>query len=147
MSTAPTGWARQPPPDSSHATSAWTWVLTRPGDLTAARGQLRAASTGDQLPRAADDDVERLLLAFEELASNALRHGRAPVQVRVAACREGWLVDATDGDVDRSPVPAVDRDPALGGLGLHLIARLAALVGWEVVGARKHVWACVVPAG
>ena len=141
-------WTRQPPPDVSAADRTWTWEISRPADLTAARNQLRDDLTAGGLPAGADlEDVDRLLLAFEELGSNGLRHGGAPTLVRVAGCHNGWLIDVADARVDRSPVPAVDRDPALGGLGLHLVARLSACFGWTVLGARKHVWACLVPAG
>ena len=123
------------------------WEISRPAQLTAARGLLRDGLDGDALPAGADqDDVDRLLLAFEELASNALRHGGSPVTVSVTGTSQGWLIDVTDARPDHPPVPAVDRDPALGGLGLHLIARLAAAHGWNSAGARKHVWACLTLA-
>jgi hypothetical protein len=38
-------------------------------------------------------------------------------------------------------VPAVDRDPSEGGLGLHLIVELSSEHGWYVSGECKHVWA------
>src|SRR3954451_15862251 len=41
------------------------------------------------------------------------------------------------------PAPAVGRDPAKGGLGLHLVARLSVAHGWYVDGGAKHVWACL----
>jgi hypothetical protein len=41
------------------------------------------------------------------------------------------------------PVPAVGRDPAQGGLGLHLVARLSVAHGWYVDDGAKHVWACL----
>ena len=41
------------------------------------------------------------------------------------------------------PAPAVDRDPAKGGMGLHLVAELAVAHGWYVDGMAKHVWACL----
>ena len=46
------------------------------------RMQLRAGSrrTAARPAGAADDDVDRLLLAFEELVSNGLRHGGGPVE-------------------------------------------------------------------
>ncbi|MGR6967990.1 ATP-binding protein [Geodermatophilus sp. URMC 61] len=91
-------------------------------------------------------DLEELLLVYEELTSNGLRHGRSPVFVRVATTGDGWLVDVTDAAVDHPPVPAVDRDPADGGLGLHLVARLCRAHGWIVDDDRKHVWACVEAA-
>ena len=141
-------WAQAPPPDlRDRASVAWQWDISRPAQLTAARVQLRRDLADGRLPDGADaDDVDRLLLAFEELASNGVRHSGAPVRVRVTGTTTGWLVDVSDARPDSPPVPAVDRDPALGGLGLHLIARLSVRHGWFVVGRRKHVWACLTPA-
>jgi hypothetical protein len=53
----------------------------------------------------------------------------------------GWLLDLSDEAPDRPPIPAVDRDPALGGMGLHLVAQLSTDYGWEGRPGRKHVWA------
>ena len=92
------------------------------------------------------DDVDRLLLAYEELASNGFRHGGPPVQVTVSAGSTGWLVDVTDGAPEHPPAPAVDRDPASGGMGLYLVARLAAAHGWFAECGRKHVWAWITLA-
>jgi anti-sigma regulatory factor (Ser/Thr protein kinase) len=89
---------------------------------------------------------ERLVLAFDELASNALRHGENPVVATVVAGSGGWLLDVSDRDPETMPTPAVDRDPAQGGLGLHLVARLAVAHGWYVDGGNKHVWACLPTA-
>jgi anti-sigma regulatory factor (Ser/Thr protein kinase) len=146
MDTEP--WDQLPPPDvSERATAHWRWVIARPAQLTAARGVLRRDLTCDDLPRGADsDDVDRLLLAFEELASNGLRHTGQPVTVTVTGTTAGWLVTVSDVRPDHPPVPAVDRDPAFGGMGLHLIARLSARYGWAAIGPRKHVWACLTPA-
>jgi anti-sigma regulatory factor (Ser/Thr protein kinase) len=142
----PGPWVQRPLPVVTTAQTTWTWHITRPAELTWARNELRAGLAQHALPEDADaDDVDRLLLAFEELASNGLRHSGAPVQVRVDECGAGWLIDVSDARPDRPPVPAVDRDPALGGLGLHLIARLSTTVGWAVIGTRKHVWAALVP--
>lgn len=135
-------WAQRVPPTPTAAHGTWTWRITRPAELTAARTDLRRSLP----PGSSPDDVDRLLLAFEELASNGLRHSGAAVQVQVHGCEQGWLVDVSDAAPDRPPQPAVDRDPALGGLGLHLIARLSAAVGWAVDGSRKHVWAALLPA-
>jgi anti-sigma regulatory factor (Ser/Thr protein kinase) len=141
-------WEERTPPDvSDRGGTVWRWEISRPAQLTAARGALRDDLTGDALPDQADaDDVDRLLLAFEELASNGLRHTGQPVVVTVTGCADGWLIDVSDARPDHPPVPAVDRDPAFGGLGLHLIARLSVAHGWVSRGARKHVWAALLPA-
>ena len=137
------GWTRAVPPDVADRTQhAWGWELRRPAELTRARTELRARLVAPPLPDAVVvEDVDRLLLMFEELASNGLRHGGAPIRVRVTASDDGWLVDVSDARPDAPPVPAVNRDPAHGGLGLHLVARLSARYGWTVEGTRKHVWA------
>ncbi|WP_169063822.1 ATP-binding protein [Geodermatophilus dictyosporus] len=91
-------------------------------------------------------DVDGLLLVYEELTSNGLRHGRSPVHVRVTATGGGWLVDVIDAAVEQPPATAGDRDPADGGLGLPLVARLCRAHGWTVEDGRKHVWARVQAA-
>jgi signal transduction histidine kinase len=85
--------------------------------------------------------VERLLLVFEEIGSNALRHGRGPVGITLTRSGTHWLLEVTDAAVDAGPAPAVDRDAALGGLGLYVVARVCGAHGWYVDGGRKTVWA------
>jgi anti-sigma regulatory factor (Ser/Thr protein kinase) len=136
-------WAAAELPEPE-GTVTWTWRPRRPADLTAMRRQLARAVRASAVPTTCDDEaVERLLLAFEELASNGVRHGGQPVEVRVVAGPDGWLIDVVDADLDAPPTPAIGRDPAKGGLGLHLIARLSAARGWCVRQNRKHVWACI----
>jgi hypothetical protein len=73
------------------------------------------------------------------------------VRALVVAGTDGWLLDLSDEAPDRPPVPAVDRDPAFGGMGLHLVAQLSERYGWEQRPGRKHVWALLpnglAPAG
>jgi hypothetical protein len=140
-----TPWVRRPVPDlAGRATRVWHWELRSSSDLTLARMSFRAELlSGPGGARTNRDDLDLLLLAFEELASNGLRHGRPPVTVTVTATPTGWLIDVSDSDATRSPTPAVDRDPAYGGLGLHLVVGLSTTHGWSVTSGRKHVWACV----
>jgi anti-sigma regulatory factor (Ser/Thr protein kinase) len=137
------GWQRGAPPDlGDPAAEAWGWEIRRPAELTRARRELAARLAEGSLPDGAETaDVDRLLLMFEELASNGLRHGGPPIRASVTSSDDGWLVDVSDARPDAPPVPALGRDPAHGGLGLHLVARLSARYGWTVEGARKHVWA------
>ena len=140
-------WEQRPCPDTAaRAAGSWSWEISRLSELTSARRALRRELTSALPAQADEDDVDELLLAFEELTSNGLRHTRAPIVVTVRATARGWLIDVSDAAPDQPPRPAVDRDPALGGLGLHVIARLAADHGWSVIGRRKHVWACFTPS-
>ncbi|MGY1604227.1 ATP-binding protein [Geodermatophilus sp. SYSU D00815] len=136
-------WRRARPPRLR--TVIFTGEVATPADLTIGRGRLHREVLRRTPPAAAGEgDVDRLLLTFEELASNGLRHGRPPVRVTVSQDDDGWLVDVTDAAAERSPTPAVGRDPAHGGLGLYLVARLSAAHGWwDEAGRRKHVWAFV----
>jgi anti-sigma regulatory factor (Ser/Thr protein kinase) len=143
MSASP--WAhRTPPIREPESATVGRWRPATPAELTLARRQLDVALHDGARPAATDEDaVQRLLLAFEELASNALRHGRLPVEVAVTRTGCSWLLEVSDAAADRAPSPAVDRDPALGGLGLPLVATICAAQGWTVQGHRKLVWARV----
>jgi Histidine kinase-like ATPase domain len=133
-----TDWLQRPPEPAIDLTAGWSATPCTAGDLTRLRHSLPTLAE-----RSAGDDagLDELLLVFEELASNALRHGRPPVRVVVAAIPTGWLLDVSDAAVDSPPLAADDRDPATGGLGLPLVAVLSAAHGWTVDGDRKHIWA------
>jgi len=135
-------WPLRPLPDGRG--EVWRWQLDTLAELPAARSGLRglvgAVGLSDDAEGAA---AEQLVLAFDELASNALRHGERPVVATVVAGSGGWLIDVSDRAAEVMPAPAVDRDPAHGGLGLHLVARLSVAHGWYVDDDRKHVWACL----
>jgi anti-sigma regulatory factor (Ser/Thr protein kinase) len=150
---------RGQPPDSDPATWAPTprqapsldahilgrWSPTRPSHITAGRRQLGAALRDSSRPDgAAEGGVERLLLAFEELISNAVRHGRSPIEVVVTATDQCWLLEVTDAAEGTAPIPDQERDAALGGLGLGLVAKVSGAHGWEPLDdGRKVVWARV----
>ncbi|SFK43813.1 ATP-binding protein [Geodermatophilus ruber] len=135
-------WPLRPLPDGRG--EVWRWNLGAVAELPAARAGLRARLDGVGFPRDPEDQAaERLVLAFDELASNALRHGESPVVATVIAGSGGWLLDVSDRAADAMPTPAVGRDPAQGGLGLYLVARLSVAHGWYVDSGCKHVWACL----
>ena len=136
-------WARCPlPTPHTDAAVLGRWRPVTPADLTVVRREL-AAALHDGGRRAAGDDgaVERLLLVFEELASNALRHGAAPVEVELLGFDGFWVFDVGEATGEHPRAPAIDRDPALGGLGLYMVAGLCGAYGWTTAAGRKHVWA------
>ncbi|TYP86524.1 ATP-binding protein [Blastococcus xanthinilyticus] len=114
-----------------------SWRLADVAELPAVRAQVRAELTGT----ATADLLDRLVLALDEMASNALRHGGGRVRAALRGTGSAYLIDVSDDAAHTPPAPAVGRDPSLGGLGLYLIAELAAQHGWYVDGGAKHVWA------
>src|SRR3954451_1989644 len=136
-------WATRPRP-ATPGSAVWRGEPTTLAELRAMRMQLRELNAHDRPAGASDDDVDRLLLAFEELVSNALRHGGAPVRPAVTSSASGWLLEVSDAAGESPPVPAVGRDAALGGLGLYLVAQLSGAHGWTPDDeGRKVVWAQV----
>jgi two-component sensor histidine kinase len=142
---AASSWTPQEPRTrTTDATPVGRWRPTRLAELTTSRLQLSAALHDGARPAGADEDaVQRLLLVFEELTSNAMRHGSPPIEVAVTQTGRSWLLEVSDTAADRPPEAAADRDPALGGLGLPLVALLCADHGWTVDGDRKVVWASI----
>lgn len=120
----------------------WRWQLPSVHDASRVRMDLRARLAHPSFSSCSTEDArEGLLLAFEELASNALRHGGGAVTAVIVATGDGWLLTLSDDAPDRPPLPAVDRDPALGGMGLPMVAQLSVAYGYAVDSDRKHVWA------
>ena len=132
-------WPSSPPPP---AAGGWHWELSHVSELPAVRAQLRrglAEASGDD-PAARELD-EAVVLAFDEMASNALRHGGGGVRARVQRTTGAWLIEVRDSAAQRPPQPAVGRDPSQGGLGLYLIAEMADAHGWHLTEGQKSVWA------
>jgi len=123
-----------PPP----AAPALTWNLRDVAELPAVRAQLRRHTVAD----ASDADaLDQLVLALDEMASNALRHGGGEVRATVRLTDDAFLIEVSDQAATAPPTPAVGRDPSEGGLGLYLIAEMATEHGWYVESGHKFVWA------
>jgi anti-sigma regulatory factor (Ser/Thr protein kinase) len=119
------------------APGGFTWDLGTVAELPLVRAEVRAHLAEPQQA----DLRDRLVLALDEMASNALRHGGGHVRATVRPLADAWLIEVRDGSPGTPPMPAVDRDPSEGGLGLYLIAELATDHGWYVTAGAKHVWA------
>jgi anti-sigma regulatory factor (Ser/Thr protein kinase) len=137
-------WPSSPPPP---AVDGWHWELGHVSELPRVRAQLRRGlaeqSSGTQ---AAEELDEAVVLAFDEMASNALRHGGGGVRARVQRTPEAWLIEVRDSAPNQPPQPAVGRDPSQGGLGLYLIAEMSDDHGWHLTEGQKSVWA-LLPRG
>jgi two-component sensor histidine kinase len=121
----------------------FTWQLHDLAQLPQLRHELRRHTEADIRPGdpAGIDLRDQLVLAFDEMASNALRHGQGDVRAVLQMTEDSYLIEVSDQAAGAPPSPAVGRDPSEGGLGLYLIAELASRHGWYVRGGHKHVWA------
>lgn len=114
------------------------WQPRDVSDLPAMRAEVRRSLAGAGIDA---DVLDQVVLALDEMASNALRHGGGRVEAGLHRTSDGYLIEVSDSASSRPPTPAVDRDPSEGGLGLHLIARMARRHGWYASAGAKHVWA------
>ena len=120
----------------------WHWQLETMHVVSRVRSDLRARIAHPSVSSASTDDArDGLLLVFEELASNALRHGGGEVRAAVRLTEDAYLLEVSDQAAAAPPTPAVGRDPSEGGLGLYLIAEMATQHGWYVEAGHKYVWA------
>jgi anti-sigma regulatory factor (Ser/Thr protein kinase) len=124
-----------------------SWELDDIAQLPSVRADVRRFAGVREAGDAAAADVrDQLVLAFDEMASNALRHGGGRVRAAVRLTGDAYLIEVSDQATTEPPAPAVGRDPSEGGLGLYLIAELATAHGWYVGNGAKHVWA-LLPRG
>jgi anti-sigma regulatory factor (Ser/Thr protein kinase) len=133
-----------PPP----AGEGLSWDLADIAELPAVRADVRRHADERALGAGVQstDLRDQLVLALDEMASNALRHGGGRVRASVRLTADSYLIEVSDAAATAPPAPAIGRDPSEGGLGLYLIAELASQHGWYVRGGAKHVWA-LLPRG
>ncbi|MCW2682446.1 MAG: hypothetical protein JWP33_359 [Blastococcus sp.] len=138
-------WPSSSPPS---AEPFLAWNLRDIAELPRVRAELRrrTSAAADSDTPASADLRDQLILALDEMASNALRHGGGEVQAAVRVTADAYLIEVSDQATSSPPSPAVGRDPSEGGLGLYLIAEMATAHGWYVSNRHKHVWA-LLPRG
>jgi signal transduction histidine kinase/DNA-binding response OmpR family regulator len=88
----------------------------------------------------AADDTERVLLALSEMVTNAIVHGRPPIEVHVRMASSALIVQVFDAatSIPRRARPGVDDEH---GRGLVIIERLAERWGIRPAPSGKAVWA------
>jgi anti-sigma regulatory factor (Ser/Thr protein kinase) len=138
-------WPSATPPAAEDGRS---WELSDVAQLPHVRAEVRrhAAEVALRDDPTGEDLRDQLVLALDEMASNALRHGGGTVRAGVRLTAESYLIEVTDAATAAPPTPAVGRDPSEGGLGLYLIAELATAHGWYRRSDVKVVWA-LLPRG
>jgi anti-sigma regulatory factor (Ser/Thr protein kinase) len=124
-----------PPP----ADPVLAWSLQDIAELPQVRAELRRHPVTRSVVN--EDLRDQVILALDEMASNALRHGGGQVQAAVRLTPDAYLIEVSDEAAAAPPSPAVGRDPSQGGLGLYLIAEMSTQHGWYVSDGFKHVWA------
>ncbi|WP_433793186.1 ATP-binding protein [Actinoplanes sp. CA-252034] len=130
-----------PPAPAPHsaATELRHWSLDSVGELRDLRAGLRQAVAGTSLDD--EDGLDRITVVATELATNALRHGRAPTHIRLLREPGALILDVADHDLAGEPLFDEDRPIGLGGLGLRLAQTFATDVGWYRTAKTKNIWA------
>jgi anti-sigma regulatory factor (Ser/Thr protein kinase) len=117
-----------------------------PQDLTAP-GVARSAARRLLDRWRLQDVLEPVLLTVSELVTNALRHGRPPVALRLEHRGSAVTVDVHDGSREPPGDPTAEQsDGAESGRGLGIVEAMAAETGVEKVpDDGKSVWARFEP--
>jgi len=84
-------------------------------------------------------DLRTMVLLADELATNAILHGRTEFEVRIRKINEVVRVEVVDQNT-RAPVAALVPDDATTGRGLLLVQSLAKRWGIESTQDGKAVW-------
>ncbi|KUL22389.1 ATP-binding protein [Actinoplanes awajinensis] len=130
-----------PPPP--HAAQLRVWTLTSTAELQQLRAALQQELSGH--PMLPDDDhgdvLDGIVLVATELATNAIRHGLPPTEIRLLRSDDHLILDVADHDLTTIPELADTRPLHAGGHGLHLAQAFSLDVGWYATEDSKHIWA------
>jgi anti-sigma regulatory factor (Ser/Thr protein kinase) len=88
-----------------------------------------------------EEDGEVAVLLVSELVTNAILHGRAPLELRAHTEGSALRVEVRDQEAASPPVLRGDADlTEVGGRGLQLVDTLADRWGWCEEDQGKVVW-------
>ena len=116
------------------------WSL--PDDHSAAR--LARRHVGNEL--AAWPQVEDIELVASELTTNAVEHGRAPIELDLELVEGRLRVSVSNRGDDREPRLIDAADDSADGRGLTITRALADDWGWAREEDRLRVWADFTPS-
>ncbi|MEU4427685.1 ATP-binding protein [Actinoplanes sp. NPDC024001] len=130
-----------PPPPQAELLHVW--VLNSQEELRGLRLALQQALsdyTSTAIERLADVP-DRMVLVATELATNAIKYGRPPTEVRLLHTDDQFVVEVVDGDVSTVPELVDTRPVNAGGRGLLIAQSFSLNVGWYATETTKNVWA------
>lgn len=107
---------------------------TAPGEIAAARHAAAA-----HLERCGCTNIDHAVLVLSELVTNAILHAGGADRI-VVACDDS-AIHINVHDHGREPALPRHDNPAVGGRGLHIVARLTDRWGSSPSGDGKDVWA------
>jgi serine/threonine-protein kinase RsbW len=131
--------ALRPSAPGPAASELHRWTLGTFGELRGLRAALREAIEIHTVE--VDDLFDKMAVVATELATNALRHGLPPTEVRLLRQDGHLILDVADHDMGTLPEIDEDRPLGAGGLGLQLTQTFAIDTGWYRDDLTKHVWA------
>jgi anti-sigma regulatory factor (Ser/Thr protein kinase) len=108
------------------------------GDVTSARAARRFLRRALESWRC-DAIADLVLLAANELVTNAVIHARSAVDLRVQLSNRVVRIEVVDRD-PRPPVPRHAPDDATGGRGLAVVEAVASRWGVDPIEGGKRVW-------
>lgn len=89
--------------------------------------------------RVSRQTVENALLVASELVSNAYRHGKGDIELRVSVLKDRLRIEVVDEGRDQAPAVREQGADETGGWGLQIVDQLA--LQWGVFEGTTHVWA------
>jgi anti-sigma regulatory factor (Ser/Thr protein kinase) len=110
-----------------------------PQAVSSARRFLRRALTAIESGPAGDGLVYKLIMAANELATNAVLHARTEFTVRVLIDKHRVRVEVSDGNT-RMPQPCLTAADATSGRGLAIVDGTGLQWGADRHGRGKTVW-------
>jgi anti-sigma regulatory factor (Ser/Thr protein kinase) len=90
--------------------------------------------------------VKLVVLVGHELVANALRHGAAPVRIRILLRPESIVVEVRDSGPELPRIRQIDNAMSTSGRGLRIVASLSRTWGVRLDEGSKTVWA-EIPQG
>ncbi len=129
-----------PPPD---ADLMQIWVLNSQTELRGLRLALQQALAAytSTVSEPLADIPDRMVLVATELATNAIKYGRPPTEVRLLRTHDQFVIEVADRDLSTMPELVDTRPVNAGGRGLLLAQSFSLTVGWYATETTKNVWA------